>query len=48
MAAKMSTTECCFTKATDMHTKKQKMVTRAFVYTEALFSFNQVDAMPME
>jgi len=44
----MSTTECCFTNATLMHTKKQKTVMSIFVSFDAVFSLIHAEAMPTE
>ena len=48
IAAKISTTECCFTNATEMHTMKQNTVTNVLHLLDTIGSFNQVDAIPTE
>lgn len=48
IATKISTTECCFTNATDIHTKKQKITMNVLHHVDADFSFSQVEAIPIE
>ena len=48
IAAKISTTECCFTNATEMQTKRQKLTINIFIPFDAALSFNHVEAIPIE
>ena len=48
MAAKISTTECCFTKATEIQIIKQKTVISVLDNLDTDFSFKKVDAIPIE
>jgi hypothetical protein len=47
-AANISTTECCFTNATDMHTKAQNTTINVLHPLDADFSLSHVDAIPIE